>query len=207
MDITFWKGVLIGILIAFPAGPAGFLTLRRSYLFGLRSTMYSALGAVMSDTFYGVVVGFGLRKTARFLIMIAPYAEIGAGVILIIIGIRSYFHTLDLEHHEGENAPFRDISSTLLLNVLNPTLIFSFTVLFTMIGMGRYIGHPRQIITFLIGITSGTFFFWIVVSKLISYLRANQKSHYVQKANKYTGIALGIIGAILVMLAIIHAVF
>ena len=207
MDFTFWKGVFIGMLIAFPSGPVGFLTLRRSYLFGMKSTMYSALGAVMTDAFYGVVVGFGLKKIAKFLVTIAPYAEIVAGVALVIIGIRSYYHILDIEHHEGENTPFQDIISTFFLNALNPTLIFSFTVLFTMIGMEKFVGHPREIITFLIGIGCGTFLFWFVVSKAVKKLHEQAKSHYIQKANKYTGIALGIIGVILLVLSIIHAIF
>lgn len=207
MDFTFWKGVFIGILIAFPSGPVGFVTLRRSYLFGTKSTMYSALGAVLTDGFYGVVVGFGLKRIAKFLIMVAPYAEIVAGVALIIIGIRSFKHVLDVEHGEGENTPFQDILSTFFLNALNPTLIFSFTVLFTMIGMEKFVGHPREIITFLIGIACGTFLFWFIVSKIVNKLHKQAKSHYIQQANKYTGIALGIIGVILLVLSIIHAIF
>ena len=207
MVFTVWKGVFIGILIAFPSGPAGFLTLRRSYLFGLRSAMYSTAGAVMSDAFYGVVVGFGLRRIARFLLMIAPYAEIIAGLALIYIGISSYFHKLDISKKEGENGPFKDIVSTFFLNALNPTLIFSFTVLFTLIGMERFVGHPREIITFLIGIASGSFLFWFLVSKAIKSLHEQAKSHYVQDANKYTGVALGVVGAILLVLSIIHAIF
>jgi hypothetical protein len=169
--------------------------------------MYSALGAVLTDAFYGTVVGFGLKKIAKFLIMVAPYAEIGAGVILLGIGIRSYFHEYDFEHHEGENTPLKDIGSTTILNALNPTLIFSFTVLFTMMGMQEYVGNPRHIIIFLIGIASGTFLFWVAVNAIITKLKQQQKNHIVHKANKYTGIALGIIGAILIILAIIKAVF
>lgn len=207
MDFTFWKGVFIGILIAFPSGPVGFVTLRRSYLFGTRSTMYSALGAVLTDGFYGVVVGFGLKRIAKFLIMVAPYAEIVAGISLVVIGIRSFKHVLDVEHGEGKNTPFQDILSTFFLNALNPTLIFSFTVLFTMIGMEKFVGHPREIITFLIGIASGTFLFWFIVSKVVNKLHQQAKSHYIQQANKYTGSALGIIGVILLVLSIIHAIF
>lgn len=207
MDITLWKGIFIGILVALPTGPVGFLTLRRIYLFGLRSGIYSTLGAVATDAFYGVVVGFGLKKIAKFLIMVAPYASIAAGVILLAIGIRSYYHKLDLEHHEGENTPITDISSTALLNALNPTLIFSFTVLFTAIGMQKYVGHPREIIVFLLGIAVGSFLFWFLVWKIIDKLQKSDRSHYVQRANKFTGIALGIIGGIIIIASIIRSIF
>lgn len=198
MDIVFWKGALIGLVVAFPTGPVGFLTLRRIYLFGLRSGMYSTAGAVATDAFYGIVVGFGLHKIARFLSMIAPYAQIAAGAVLIMIGARSYFHKLDLAHHEGENTPLRDSISIALLNLLNPTLIFSFTVLFTGIGMQQHVGHPREMITFLCGIAAGSFLFWFIIGKAISYLCRTDRGHWVQSANRYTGVGLAIIGIILV---------
>lgn len=206
MDPILLKGAFIGLLVAFPTGPVGFLTLRRIYLFGLKSGMYSTFGAVLTDGFYGVVVGFGLKEIARFLIKIAPYASLAAGAILLGIGIRSYFHKLDLEHHEGENTPVTDITSTAFLNILNPTLIFSFTVLFTMMGMQKYVGHPKEISIFLIGIALGSFFFWLVVWKIVDYLHSLEKGHYVQKANKYTGVALGIVGLVFIVLSIIRSV-
>lgn len=206
MDIIFIKGIVMGILIAFPTGPVGFLTLRRSYLFGMRSAMYSTTGAVITDIFYGVIVGFGLKTIAKFLIMIAPYAELGAGIALIIIGMRSFTHRLDIDHHEGENTPVRDIVSTMVLNILNPTLIFSFTVLFTMIGMDQFVGNAESIIRFLIGIAVGTFSFWIIVSLLIKKLRQRAQDHYIHQANKYTGIILGIIGILLLILALVKII-
>lgn len=207
MNITFWKGVFIGILVAFPSGPVGFLTLRRSYLFGVRSAMYSTLGAVLTDLFYGVVVGFGLRNIARFLVFVAPYAQMIAGVALVIIGVRSYYHKLDVTHNEGENTPVRDIVSTLLLNALNPTLIFSFTVLFTLIGMEKFVGHPQEIITFLIGLACGVVIFWLSVSIGIKKLQERAQSHHIQKASKYTGVALACVGIILLGISVIHAIF
>lgn len=207
LDATFYKGVFVGLLIAFPTGPVGFLTLRRAYLFGVKSAMYSTAGAVFTDAFYGVVVGFGLKRIANFLIFIAPYASIAAGMILIGIGVRSYFHELDFKHHEGENTPVRDIISTAFLNSLNPTLIFSFTVLFTSMGMHHHVGQPRYIIIFLIGIAAGSFLFWLSVAKAVGYLRKTDREHWVQKANKYTGLALGVIGVMLVILSVVKAIF
>ena len=194
MLLVFLKGIFIGLLVAFPTGPVGFLTLRRSYLFGIKSAMYSAVGAILTDAFFAIVVGFGLRKIANFLIMVAPYATVAAGIILIGIAIRSVTHQLDLEHHEGENAPLKDITSSAFLNILNPTLIFSFTIMFTAMGMLQYVGNIGAMTTFIVGIAAGTVFFWYVVARLIGYCRRNQKDHYIQRANKWTGIILGIVG-------------
>lgn len=207
INIIFWKGLFIGLLVAFPSGPVGFLTLRRGYLFGIKSALYSTAGAVISDLFYGVVVGFGLKKIAKFLVVLAPYTQIAAGVFLVILGVRSFYHRLDVNKHEGENTPFQDITSTMILNALNPTLIFSFTVLFGMIGMMSYVGQTKEIITFLIGMTTGAFVFWTSVSFAIKKLHERAQERYIQKAYQYTGVAIAIVGCILLMLSIIQAIF
>lgn len=207
MNIIFWKGVLIGLLVAFPSGPVGFLTLRRGYLFGIKSALYSTTGALISDLFYGVVVGFGLKKIAKFLVVLAPYTQIAAGVFLVLLGIRSFYHRLDVSKHEGENTPFQDIASTMILNALNPTLIFSFTVLFGMIGMTRHVGQVQEMVTFLVGMATGVFVFWMSISFAIKKLHERAQERYIQKAYQYTGLALVVVGCILLVLSIIQAIF
>ena len=101
----------------------------------------------------------------------------------------------------------RDIASSGILNGVQPAFNFSFTVLFTAMGMQHYVGQPREIITFLIGIASGSFLFWYAVSMAVTHLRRTDREHWVQSANKYTGVALGIIGAILVTISIIKSIF
>lgn len=207
LDIIFWKGFLIGLLIAFPSGPVGFITLRRSYLFGVKSALYSTLGATISDLFYGVVVGFGLKKIAKFLVILAPYTQIVAGIFLVVLGARSFYRRLDVSKQKGKNTPFQDITSNMVLNALNPTLIFSFTVLFGMIGMTKYVGQVQEIVTFLVGMTTGVFIFWISVSFAIKKLQERAKERYIQKIYQYTGAILAIVGCILLILSVIHIIF
>lgn len=192
----------MGILIALPTGPVGFLTIRRTYIFGLRSGLYSACGAIMSDAFYAVVVGFGLRKISDFLISIATFTEIIAGGALLWVAFKSLTQDIDLHHTDKENHPFQDISSIAVLNLLNPTLIFSFTTLFLIMGMQHHVGNPQEIITFIIGIAAGTLGFWLLVGKGIVLLRRHNKDHLVQKINRIIGIILGIAGVILLTLAL-----
>jgi len=112
-------------------------------------------------------------------------------------------HKLDLEHHEGENTPLKDITSSAFLNILNPTLIFSFTIMFTAMGMHHHVGQPVSIGIFLLGIAGGTILFWFIIAKLISYCRRNQKSHYIQRANKWTGVILGVVGMVFIVMSLI----
>ncbi len=208
MDITFWKGIFMGLLIALPSGPVSFLIIRRIYLFGIRTGLYSVIGALVTDIFYIVVVGFGLKTVERFLVMTTGYAEIIAGIIIIVSGYRimkEREQNIEQEiHHQN---PLKNIVSITLLNILNPTLVFSFGALFLAFGMGSSIGNPRDIGTFLIGFITGTIVFWYGFGLLIIRMKTRNQSHRMYIINKGFGVTLLVIGVILLLLAIIHIIF
>jgi threonine/homoserine/homoserine lactone efflux protein len=208
MDITFWKGVFMGILIALPTGPVSFLIIRRIYLFGIRVGLYSTIGALITDIFYIAVVGFGLKTIQRFLGMTTGYAEIIAGIIIIVSGYRIMKEReQNIEQEIYQQNPLKNIISITLLNILNPTLVFSFSALFLTFGMGSSIGNPRDIGTFLIGFITGTMIFWYGFGLLIIRMKTRNQSHRMHIINKGFGVMLLVIGIILLLLAIIHIIF
>lgn len=208
MDITFWKGVFMGILIALPTGPVSFLIIRRMYLFGMKNGMYSVYGSMVSDAFYASVVGFGLSKIHHFLINISGYAQIIAGIALLYIGHRSAKETQEqLEQDLKQNHPVQDVVSISFLNLLNPTLVLSFGAIFLALGMGKSVGDPRLVITFLIGISTGTLLFWYLFGRWIERMRQQNRSHMVGKVNKVIGVILFVTGVILLLLALVRIIF
>ena len=208
MDIPFWKGIFIGLLIALPSGPVSFLIIRRIYVFGIKTGIYSVVGALLTDVFYIVVAGFGLKTIERFLGMTTGYAEIIAGIIIIVSGykiMKEREQNIEQEIHHQH--PLKNIFSITLLNILNPTLVFSFSALFLAFGMGSSIGNPRDIGTFLIGFIAGTLLFWYGFGSWIMHMKARNQSHRMHTINKGFGIILLVVGIILLLLAIIHIVF
>jgi len=209
MGISFWilfLGIVAGLAVALPYGPVGFVIIRRFYLFGMKSGMYSAFGTALSDGFYAIVVGFGLHRISNFLLSIANYAEIFAGLVLLYIGFRSMKHKLHLHDDEEENHPVQDITSTLVLNFLNPTLIFSFALVFTILSKILH-GVPMNFVQtgiFVLGIALGTCFLWFVIGKGIHYLRTRNRDELVQKINYVTGAVLVGLGVIVLGLAVVH---
>lgn len=209
MSILIWivfLGLVAGISVALPYGPVGFVLIRRFYLFGMSSGMYSALGTAMSDAFYAIVVGFGLHKISNFLLSIASYAELFAGVVLIYIGIKAIRHRIHLHEDEEENHPIQDITSTLVLNFLNPTLIFSFALVFTILAKILH-GVPMtffQTTLFIVSIAIGTIGFWFLAGKGIHYLRTKNRHELVQKINYVTGFILVGLGILVLGGAVIH---
>ena len=209
MSLMFWilfLGLVAGISVALPYGPVGFVIIRRFYLFGMKSGMYSAFGSALSDGFYAIVVGFGLHRIQNFLLSISSYAEVFAGVVLLYIGIRAMKQEIQLNDDEQENHPIQDITSTLLLNFLNPTLIFSFALVFTILTKILH-GVPMtidQTVVFIGGIALGTCGFWFLVGKGIHYLRNRNRHELVQKISYITGIVLVVLGILVLGGAVVH---
>jgi threonine/homoserine/homoserine lactone efflux protein len=208
MDIPFWKGILMGLLIALPSGPVSFLIIRRIYLFGIRTGIYSVIGALVTDIFYIIVVGFGLKTIQRFLGMTTGYAEIIAGIIILVSGykiMKEREQNIEQEiHHQHQ---LKNIFSITFLNILNPTLVFSFSAMFLAFGMGSSIGNPRDIGTFLIGFITGTIVFWYGFGLLIIRMKIRNQSHRMHIINKGFGVVLLVVGVILLLLATIHIIF
>ena len=198
----------MGILIALPTGPVSFLIIRRMYLFGIRSGMYSVYGSMVSDAFYAAVVGFGLSKIHHFLITISGYAQIIAGIALLYIGHRAAKETQEeLEQDLKQNHPVQDVISISFLNLLNPTLVLSFGAIFLALGMGSSVGNPQLITTFLIGISTGTLLFWYLFGRWIDRMRQQDRSYMIGKVNKVIGVILFAAGIILLLLAMVRIIF
>ena len=204
--ILFLLGIVTGISVALPYGPVGFVIIRRFYLFGIKSGMISALGNALSDGFYAVVVGFGLHKISHFLLSISKYTEIGAGLVLIYLGVHAFYYKLDLNDDQEEKHPVGDITSAFLINILNPTLIFAFVLVFSILGKivhGAPLGFYGTC-AFLVGIPVGTCGFWFLVGNLIHFLRRKNRHSVVQKINYVTGAILGVLGVGILIMSVIR---
>lgn len=198
----------MGLLIALPTGAVSFIIIRRMYLFGMKSGMYSVIGSIVSDLFYAVIVGFGLKSIGGVLVRFAGYAEIIVGIALIVTGYKACTEKLpELLDTIKQKHPLRDLFSITVLNLMNPTLVLSFTTLFLMLGMQSSIGNPKEIGTFLVGISTGTLVFWYLLGKGIVSMRERNRPDVVSKINRGSGITLGMIGIILLLLSIIHIIF
>lgn len=54
------KGIILGLSIAAPVGPIGFLCIRRTLAQGRISGLLSGLGTATADAIYSTIAAFGL---------------------------------------------------------------------------------------------------------------------------------------------------
>src|SRR5207237_2699425 len=79
------KGVLVGIIIAVPAGPVGVLCIRRTIFHGQLAGFLSGLGAATADAVFGIIAGFGLTVISDVLLDYQNWLRVGgAGVVLYV---------------------------------------------------------------------------------------------------------------------------
>src|SRR5207237_9184292 len=81
------KGVLVGIIIAIPAGPVGVICIRRTIFHGRLAGFISGLGAATADAVFGIIAGFGLTFIADLLLDYQAWLRPGGAGFLLAIGI------------------------------------------------------------------------------------------------------------------------
>src|ERR1700692_2660715 len=84
------KGVLVGIIIAVPAGPVGVLCIRRTIFHGQLAGFLSGLGAATADAVFGIIAGFGLTVISDVLLDYQNWLRVGGAAFLLYVGVPAF---------------------------------------------------------------------------------------------------------------------
>ena len=136
--MIFLKGILIGFAVAAPVGPIGLLCIRRTLWGGHLAGFTAGLGAAAADTLFGFVAAFGLALVWDVLMANANWFALGAGIVLIYIGImewRSRPKDPLLTAPQTAVGLVGGFVSTFLLTLCNPLTILSFAAIFAGFGI------------------------------------------------------------------------
>ncbi len=187
-------GVLIGFLIAIPTGPVGFLCVKRTLVNGFRAGIISSLGSIAADLFYSAIVVFGLKFFSDFLIDHKYPLHILSGLFLIYIGVRGLNKKInEVEKKENKRELIGDFTSTFILTVTNPTLLFTFTILFSTFGLGQIHNNEARL-ALIAGISVGSLIWWIFFTRLISIIHKKYYELDLQKVNKFSSYFIALVG-------------
>ena len=63
----FYRGIVLGLMIAAPVGPIGLLCIRRTLQKGLLIGLATGLGAACADTVFGAVAALGVSAILNFM--------------------------------------------------------------------------------------------------------------------------------------------
>ena len=172
---------------------------------GRISGFITGLGAATADAFYGLIAGLGLVVISTFLINHQEFLRLIGGIFLCYLGLNNFFKKpyIQLEQPDDklfprqdaieENNPSRirstkvfpfirdnnlilDYLSTFLLTLTNPLTILSFTAVFAGLGFPISTGTTYQTFFLVFGVFSGSAFWWLLLSSLMSIFRTRLKT-------------------------------
>jgi threonine/homoserine/homoserine lactone efflux protein len=160
------KGVLVGIIIAIPAGPVGVLCIRRTIFHGRLAGFVSGLGAATADAVFGIIAAFGLTVISDLLLDYRDWLRVGGGALLLYIGITA-FAADPLAGTQTQRDPedlFNDYLSTFALTITNPITILAFLAIFAGIGFTGEQATLGRAAILVLGVWLGSLVWWAALS-------------------------------------------
>lgn len=188
----FWRGVVLGVIIAAPIGPIGLLCIRRSLERGLATGLATGLGAAMADAFFSGIAAFGITAVIDMITANMGLLKVVGGLFLLIVAA----HSLTRDPKPLAAVPVAGnlpaaVLSGLLLTATNPVTILGMSTL--VVGFGDTRG-PVQDGTLVAGIFFGSALWWVTLCGGVTLLRHRVTGRTVHWINIGTGILLGVLG-------------
>jgi threonine/homoserine/homoserine lactone efflux protein len=196
------KGIILGLMVSMPLGPIGIILINRTIKRGLRSGFFSGLGLASADTLLAALAALGFTIIISFINKERFIISLIAGLIIIGIGLKIFLSNpvKDIRNREKVNKSlWRDYYSVFVLSITNPYTIFIFVAFFSGVHIDGDV-RPELVPFFLIpGVLIGTISWWFILSYFVSRFKKNIRLRFIVRANKVAGIAVMVIGVIVLL--------
>ncbi len=171
--ILFIKALGIGMAIAAPVGPMSVLCMRTTLARGARHGLAIGCGIAIGDGLYATVAALGLTSLSRYLLLYERQLDIAAGLVLIYIGLKSFWAKIDWQDEEKVPSTRwwgHDVLTAMLLTLANPPTIISFAAVLTAL---MPVGEISRSATFATvgGVFTGSLLWWCTLVSLVGGLR------------------------------------
>ena len=201
LEILF-KGIILGLTVSMPLGPIGIILVNRTIKRGILSGFFSGMGLATADTILAIIAGLGFTFIIGFFHDEKFIVSIISGLVIIGVGIKVITSNpvRDFRKKEkGNKSLLRDYFSTLLLALSNPFTIFIFVAFFSGINIRSDV--KPQLVPFLLvpGVFIGTLSWWFCLSYFVSRFKKKIMLRSIVKVNQIAGIAIMIIGVVVLI--------
>lgn len=190
--LLFFKGILVGFVIAAPVGPIGILCIRRTLAGSYALGLFTGLGAAVADTFYGAVAGFSLASIANFIHSYDFYLRFFGGLILAWIGFSIFRAPLRANNVEGKESAtlFHGFTSAFFLTVSNPVTLLVFAAAFAVVGISPIHDSILQASILVFGVFVGASTWWLSLSTAVHLMHHKLSDKQLLWINHSSGVLL-----------------
>ncbi|HUW19478.1 MAG TPA: LysE family transporter [Sedimentisphaerales bacterium] len=199
----FFKGIVVGFLVATPLGPIAVLCIQRTLNEGKIHGMVSGLGAATADALYGLIAAFGLTFVSNFLVKEQLWLRVGGGILLCYMGGRIFLSRPVQRAASGNGASYtNNYISTFLLTLANPGTFIAFAAMFAGFGLVQANGHYASAGLLVAGVFVGSEIWWLILSSVAATFLQRLGYGKLSWLNKIAGIVIAGFG-LFVLLSLI----
>lgn len=193
--LFFGKGMLIGIAVSAPIGPASIMCIRRTVHSGWWLGIASGLGVAVADTLYGSIAGVGLTSIADQIVEWLTKLRFVGGVFLVVLGTALYLTAPKKEpKHYYAQSFVPAFFSTLGITLANPLMFVLFAALFAAAGLDDLSRDVDLVGFLLLGIFLGSMTWWASFCGVLTLLQERISFAALTWTNKISGIVIVIFG-------------
>lgn len=196
-------GFVIGVLIALPIGPVNLLGLQRAAERGFFGGVAAGLGIMLGDGLIALVAAFGINALAGAIREYRAMLQVVGGLALMGAGAKLFYTMPRLRGgQEVERATLTDyawdVPQLFLLTIANPGAVLGLVAIFGGVSSFMQVSTLIDAITLVAAIISGSFCYWVTVSRLIGGIRHRLDDRRMARINKLAGLLLTCFGVVLI---------
>lgn len=201
--LQLFGGIIIGLCISAPMGPAGVLCLRRTLEQGRRAGVITGIGATLGDLVYAIMTylftGILLDYIDRNMVPL----RIVASLLFIGFATYLYFSTPRLEVSQRVVAKINQrnlshLASGFLLTIPNLLIVPVYVVLFSQFNFVYPLGEPPygMFALGLISIALGALIWWLFITYIATRLRDLVSQRNLRIFNRIFALVFAVIAVV-----------
>ena len=191
---VFYRGLVLGLMIAAPVGPIGLLCIRRTIMRGLLVGFTTGLGAACADTIFGAVAALGVAVILDFIQHYNTAIRCLGGAFLLFVAFITWRDQPKQPAPDpGVSGLLRAFASGFVITLTNPVTIFAVLAVVATFGNLKE-NHDAVIIV--CGIFAGSTLWWLLLSGGVAMVRDHFTENRVVYINRITAVALAGLAAV-----------
>jgi threonine/homoserine/homoserine lactone efflux protein len=203
---VFYRGLVLGLMVAAPVGPIGLLCIRRTIQKGPLSGFATGLGAACADTLFAAVAVLGAVAVLDFMRHYSIFIRIIGGGILLL-GAWHTWHDkpkppvetgrivqkiIGMAQERWFMGALKAFLSGLAITLTNPATIFGILAIVAAFG---HIETHLDAGTLISGIFFGSTLWWFLLSGGVTLVRGHFTESRIVWINRITAVALAVLAS------------
>lgn len=171
MNITFFKGIITGIILSLPFGPVGFYCMEKTLIGGKKEGYTTAIGMVASDVIYGLLAFFFINQAEVFILKYEIFFKGLVGICLIALGIKKLNTDVIIKkpaNYDYNYGYIQNFFYGLALSLLNVAGIITIVFIYTLLSV---VGDSDNYFLLALGIGISGSLSWFLTVQIITYFK------------------------------------